>query len=134
VSKSVTKIFAASVILVPLSSAHAQLFGGGAAGGSMEQQIMGFAPIILMFVVLYFLMIRPQMKRAKDQKNMIDQLKKGDEVITAGGIVGKISKVGESYITVQVSRGDRGDDSGVEMNFQKSAVQTLLPNGTIKSI
>jgi preprotein translocase subunit YajC len=147
VSKSVSKIFAASVasiittataifaaVLVPVSSAHAQLFGGGAAGGSMEQQIMGFAPIILMFVVLYFLMIRPQMKRAKDQKNMIDQLKKGDEVITAGGIVGKISKVGESYITVQVSRGDRGDDSGVEMNFQKSAVQTLLPNGTIKSI
>jgi preprotein translocase subunit YajC len=147
VSKSVSKIFAASVtsniatatatfaaVLVPVSSAHAQLFGGGAAGGSMEQQIMGFAPIILMFVVLYFLMIRPQMKRAKDQKNMIDQLKKGDEVITAGGIVGKISKVGESYITVQVSRGDRGDDGGVEMNFQKSAVQTLLPNGTIKSI
>jgi preprotein translocase subunit YajC len=147
VSKSVSKIFAASVtsniataaaifaaVLVPVSSAQAQLFGGGAAGGSMEQQIMGFAPIILMFVVLYFLMIRPQMKRAKDQKNMIDQLKKGDEVITAGGIVGKISKVGESYITVQVSRGDRGDDSGVEMNFQKSAVQTLLPNGTIKSI
>ena len=150
-SKSVSKIFAASesaaststiatataifgAVLVPVSSAHAQLFGGGAAGGSMEQQIMGFAPIILMFVVLYFLMIRPQMKRAKDQKNMIDQLKKGDEVITAGGIVGKISKVGESYITVQVSRGDRGDDSGVEMNFQKSAVQTLLPNGTIKSI
>jgi preprotein translocase subunit YajC len=123
-----------AALLFPLSSAHAQLFGGGAAGGSVEQQIMGFAPIILMFVVLYFLMIRPQMKRAKDQKNMIEQLKKGDEVITAGGIVGKISKVGESYITVQVSRGDRGDDSGVEMNFQKSAVQTLLPNGTIKSI
>jgi preprotein translocase subunit YajC len=123
-----------AALLLPMSSAHAQLFGGGAAGGSVEQQIMGFAPIILMFVVLYFLMIRPQMKRAKDQKNMIEQLKKGDEVITAGGIVGKISKVGESYITVQVSRGDRGDDSGVEMNFQKSAVQTLLPNGTIKSI
>jgi preprotein translocase subunit YajC len=123
-----------AALLLPMSSAQAQLFGGGAAGGSVEQQIMGFAPIILMFVVLYFLMIRPQMKRAKDQKNMIEQLKKGDEVITAGGIVGKISKVGESYITVQVSRGDRGDDSGVEMNFQKSAVQTLLPNGTIKSI
>jgi preprotein translocase subunit YajC len=104
------------------------------ATGSMEQQILGFLPIILMFVVLYFLMIRPQMKRAKEHKGMLEQLKKGDEVVTAGGIVGKIIKVGESYITVQVTKGDGGDMAGVEMNFQKSAVQTLLPNGTIKAI
>lgn len=113
-----------------ISTAHAQTAGGG----SMQQQIMGFLPIILMFIVLYFLMIRPQMKRAKDQKNMIEQLKKGDEIITAGGIVGKITKVGESYITLQVSKGDGGDIGGVEMNFQKSAVQMLLPIGTIKAI
>jgi preprotein translocase subunit YajC len=118
-----------SSLLVVTQSAHAQ-----AAGGSMEQQIMGFLPIILMFVVLYFLMIRPQMKRAKETKGMLEQLKKGDEVITAGGIVGKIMKVGESYITLQVSKGDGGDDAGVEMHFQKNAVQTLLPNGTIKAI
>jgi preprotein translocase subunit YajC len=105
----------------------------GPAAGSTEQ-IMGFLPIILMFVVLYFLMIRPQMKRGKEHKNMLEQLKKGDEVITAGGIVGKISKVGESYITLLVTKGDGGDSAGVEMNFQKSAIQTLLPNGTIKAI
>jgi preprotein translocase subunit YajC len=124
-----TSLVTLSSLLVISQPAHAQ-----AAGGSMEQQIMGFLPIILMFVVLYFLMIRPQMKRAKEVKGMLEQLKKGDEVVTAGGIVGKITKVGESYISLQVSKGDGGDDAGVEMHFQKSAVQTLLPNGTIKAI
>ncbi len=122
-------LFVVSLFSVLVSPAFAQ-----AAGGSMEQQVMGFLPIILMFIVLYFLMIRPQMKRAKEHKGMLEQLKKGDEVITAGGIVGRINKVGEAYITLQVSRGDGGDDAGVEMNFQKSAIQTLLPNGTIKAI
>jgi preprotein translocase subunit YajC len=111
----VFKLVLASLLVIT-QSAHAQ-----AAGGSMEQQIMGFLPIILMFVVLYFLVIRPQMKRAKEVKGMLEQLK-------------KIIKVGESYITLQVSKGDGGDDAGVEMHFQKSAVQTLLPNGTIKAI
>jgi preprotein translocase subunit YajC len=106
---------------VLISTAYAQ-----GAGGSTEQQILGFLPIILMFVVLYFLMIRPQMKRAKEHKTMLEALKKGDEVVTGGGLVGKITKVGESYVTLDVS--------GVEMPVQKSAVQTLLPNGTIKSL
>ena len=109
-----------------ISNAYAQ-----AAGGSTEQQIMGFLPIILMFVVLYFLMIRPQMKRAKEQRGMLESLKKGDEVVTAGGIVGKITKVGESYITLEVARAGEG---AIEMHLQKSAVQTLLPNGTMKAI
>jgi preprotein translocase subunit YajC len=104
-----------------ISNAYAQ-----AAGGSTEQQIMGFLPIILMFVVLYFLMIRPQMKRSKEHKAMLETLKKGDEVISGSGIVGKITKVGESYITLDVGNG--------EMHFQKGAIQTLLPNGTIKAI
>ena len=104
-----------------ISTAYAQ-----GTGGSTEQQILGFLPIILMFVVLYFLMIRPQMKRAKEHKTMLEALKKGDEVVTGGGLVGRITKVGESYVTMDVS--------GVEMHFQKSAVQTLLPNGTIKAI
>ena len=108
-----------------ISSAYAQ-----AAGGT-EQQIIGFLPIILMFVVLYFLMIRPQMKRAKEHKTMLEALKKGDEVITGGGVVGKITKVGESYVTIEVAR---AGDSSVEVNVQKGAVQTLLPNGTIKAI
>ncbi|MBK8765854.1 MAG: preprotein translocase subunit YajC [Burkholderiaceae bacterium] len=109
-----------------ISTAYAQ-----AAGGSTEQQILGFLPIILMFVVLYFLMIRPQMKRAKEARAMLEALKKGDEVVTAGGVVGKISKVGESYITLEVAR---AGDGPIELNVQKSAVQTLLPNGTMKAI
>ena len=103
--------------------------------GSNEQMLQ-FLPIVLMFVVLYFLMIRPQMKRQKESKSMIESLKKGDEVVTAGGVVGKISKVGESYITLEVAKlaAVKGEVEAVEMNFQKSAVQTLLPNGTIKAI
>lgn len=109
-----------------ISSAHAQAAAGGA-----EQQLLGFLPIILMFAVLYFLMIRPQMKRAKDHKVMLEGLSKGDEVISAGGIVGKVVKVGDSYVTLEV--GQKGDQP-VEMQFQKTAVQTLLPKGTLKSI
>jgi preprotein translocase subunit YajC len=114
-----------------ISTAYAQ-----ATGGSAEQQLIGFLPIILMFVVLYFLMIRPQMKRAKEHKTMLEALKKGDEVITAGGVVGRITRVGESYVTLEVARTPelRGSEGAIEMHFQKSSVQTLLPNGTIKAI
>ncbi len=114
-----------------ISTAYAQ-----ATGGSTEQQIIGFLPIILMFVVLYFLMIRPQMKRAKEHKTMLEALKRGDEVVTTGGLVGRVTKVGESYVTIEVARASegKGPDSTIEMNFQKAAVQTLLPNGTIKAI
>jgi len=109
-----------------ISNAYAQ-----SAGGSTEQQLLGFLPIILMFVVLYFLMIRPQMKRAKEHKTMLEAMQKGDEVITSGGIVGRVTKVGESYVTLEVAR--RGEE-GIEMQMQKSAIQTLLPKGTIKAI
>jgi preprotein translocase subunit YajC len=108
-----------------ISNAYAQTAGGA------QEQLLGFLPIILMFVVLYFLMIRPQMKRAKEHKTMLEALSKGDEVITAGGIVGRVVKVGDAYVTLEVA--NRGD-AAVEMNLQKSAVQTLLPKGTIKSI
>ena len=108
-----------------ISNAYAQ-----AAGGT-EQQLLGFLPIILMFVVLYFLMIRPQMKRAKEHKSMLEALSKGDEVVTAGGIVGRVTKVGDTYVTLEVAQ--RGDQ-GVEMQMQKTAIQTLLPKGTIKAI
>ena len=84
-------------------------------------------PIILMFVVLYFLMIRPQMKRAKEHKTMIDALQKGDEVVAAGGVLGKISKISENYITLQIA-------SNVEIQVQRPAVQLVLPKGTIKGI
>ncbi len=116
-----------------ISTAYAQ-----AAGGSAESQLIGFLPIILMFVVLYFLMIRPQMKRTKEHRAMLGALKKGDEVVTAGGIVGKITKVGESYITLEIAQlpeARHGQEApSVEVNFQKSAIQTLLPNGTLKAI
>jgi preprotein translocase subunit YajC len=84
-------------------------------------------PIILMFVVLYFLMIRPQMKRAKEHKTMIEALQKGDEVVAAGGVLGKISKISENYVTLQIA-------SNVEVQVQRPAVQVVLPKGTIKSI
>jgi preprotein translocase subunit YajC len=115
---------------VLISTAYAQ------SGGSADQQLIGFLPIILMFVVLYFLMIRPQMKRTKEHRTMLEALKKGDEVVTAGGIVGRVSKVADSYVTIEVARSPegKGPDTPIEMHFQKSAVQTLLPNGTIKAI
>jgi len=108
---------------VLISPAYAQ------AAGSPESSLMSFLPLILMFVVLYFLMIRPQMKRAKEHKAMIGALNKGDEVITAGGVVGKITDVSEAYVTVDI-----GSESPVTIRIQKQAVQTLLPKGTIKGI
>ena len=105
------------------SNAYAQASApGGAAGG-----LMSFLPIILMFVVLYFLMIRPQMKRQKEQKAMIDGLAKGDEIVTAGGVVGKVAKVSDGYVTVEVAE-------GTEIVMQKAAVTLLLPKGTIKAL
>ncbi|MEO0318757.1 MAG: preprotein translocase subunit YajC [Pseudomonadota bacterium] len=107
-----------------ISNAYAQAAApaGGSAGG-----LMSFLPIILMFVVLYFLMIRPQMKRQKEQKAMIDAIGKGDEVITAGGIVGKVTKVADAYITLEVAE-------GTEIVMQKASVTMLLPKGTVKSL
>ena len=104
-----------------ISTAYAQ------SGGSTEQQLVGFLPIILMFVVLYFLMIRPQMKRQKEQKAMIDALGKGDEIVSAGGVVGRVTKVGDAYITIEIAE-------GTEIILQKAAVTLLLPKGTIKTL
>ncbi len=88
---------------------------------------IGLLPIVLMFVLLYFLMIRPQMKRAKETKQMIEALQKGDEVVTAGGVVGRITKMGDAYISLEIA-------PNTEINVQKGSVQVLLPKGTIKSI
>ena len=107
-------------MLIP--SAFAQVPGAGGDTG-----LMSFLPIILMFVLLYFLMIRPQMKRAKEQKTMIEALQKGDEVITSGGVLGRITRVSEAYVTVEIA-------PNTEVSVQKAAVQTLLPKGTIKSV
>lgn len=102
-----------------------------AAGASAGDPLMSFLPIAAMFVLLYFLMIRPQMKRQKEQKQMIEALQKGDEVITGSGILGRITKVTDAYVTVEVAEGDKGP---IEMRFQKAAVQLVLPKGTIKSL
>jgi preprotein translocase subunit YajC len=107
---------------VIISPAFAQGAPGGDAGG-----LMSFLPIILMFVLLYFLMIRPQMKRAKEQKAMIEALQKGDEVVTAGGIVGRITKISDQYVTVEVA-------PNMEVVVQRSAVQVPLPKGTLKTL
>ena len=104
-----------------ISNAYAQAAGAADPTGGL----MGLLPLILMFVVLWFLMIRPQMKRAKEHKAMVEALAKGDEVVTAGGFLGKVSKIGETYIGVELA-------SGVEVQMQRNAVVQVLPKGTIK--
>jgi preprotein translocase subunit YajC len=106
---------------VIISNAFAQAAPSGDPG------FIGLLPIVLMFVLLYFLMIRPQMKRAKETKAMIEALQKGDEVITSGGVIGRITRIGDAYIGVEIA-------PNIEINVQKGAVQVLLPKGTIKSI
>ena len=105
-----------------ISNAYAQNAAPAGDGG-----ILQFLPLFVLIVVFYFLILRPQQKRAKEQKSMIEALQKGDEVVAAGGLLGRVSKVDENYVSVEVS-------DGVIINVQKSAVQTVLPKGTIKSI
>ncbi len=106
-----------------ISSAYAQAAGAADPGGSMMQ----FLPIILMFVVLWFLMIRPQQKRAKEHKAMLDALAKGDEIVTGGGIAGRVVKVGENFVAVELA-------DGVEVQVQKPAISLVLPKGTLKAL
>ena len=107
-----------------ISSAFAQT-APAAAGGDMQSSLMSMLPLVLMFVVLYFVMIRPQMKKQKEHRAMIDALAKGDEVATGGGMLGKVTKLGDSYVTLEVA-------SGVEIQIQRSAVVQVLPKGSIK--
>lgn len=95
-----------------------------AAGGSPQDTFVSMLPIILMFVIMYFILIRPQMKKAKETKAMVDSLQKGDEVI-AMGILGRISKVTDNYVSLEVA-------PNVTIQVQKGAVSTLLPKGTVK--
>jgi preprotein translocase subunit YajC len=88
---------------------------------------MQLLPMILMFVVLWFLMIRPQMKKAKEHKALLAGLAKGDEVVTQGGIVGKVTKVGDAYVTVEIAE-------GTEVVVQKPSIGLVLPKGTLKSL
>ena len=107
-----------------ISEAFAQAAPAGAAspaGGGLLQML----PFVLLFVVMYFVMIRPQMKRQKEHKAMIEALAKGDEVVVAGGLLGKVAKLGDSFLHVEIA-------NGVEIQVQRSAVVQVLPKGTVK--
>jgi len=112
-----------------ISNAYAQAAAGAAQDPSGG--LMGLLPLILMFVVLWFLMIRPQMKKAKEHQKMVGELQKGDEVVTQGGVVGRVVKVGESFVHVEVAE---GKDGAIELVVQKQAIGALLPKGTLKSL
>ena len=108
-----------------ISSAFAQAAPAAASGGDMQSSLMSMLPLVLMFVVLYFVMIRPQMKRQKEHRSMIEALAKGDEVATAGGLVGKVTKLGDGYLSLEIS-------PGVEVQLQRTAVVQVLPKGSLK--
>ena len=105
-----------------ISNAYAEGVAAAQGGG-----IMDFLPLIALVAVFYFLVLRPQSKRAKEQKAMIEALQRGDEVVTAGGEVGSVSKVYEQYVGVEIAE-------NLVVTVQKSAIQSVLPKGTIKSI
>ncbi len=104
-----------------ISPAYAQ--AAAPAGG----EFMNIGMLVLMLVVFWFILIRPQMKRSKEHKQLVSALEKGNEVITAGGIVGRITKVADAYVTLEIA-------DNTEIVVQKGAVQTLLPKGTMKSV
>lgn len=106
-----------------ISPAFAQATGGAGS----DPGLIGFLPLILMFVLLWFLLIRPQMKRQKEHKQMVEALQKGDEVVAAGGLVGRITKLSDSYVTLEIA-------PDTEIVVQRGAVQMPLPKGTIKSL
>ena len=106
-----------------ISNAYAQ--AAPAAGGDLTSSLTSMLPLVLMFVVLYFIMIRPQMKKQKEHKAMVDAIAKGDEVVIAGGVLGRVAKVGDTYLNVEVA-------NGVELQVQRVAVVQVLPKGTFK--
>ena len=108
-----------------ISSAFAQTAPAAAGGSDMTSTLTSMLPLLLMFVVLYFVMIRPQMKKQEEHRAMIDALAKGDEVVTAGGLLGRVSKIGEGFISLELA-------TGVEVQMQRASVVQVLPKGTMK--
>lgn len=106
-----------------ISLAHAQTAGAADPTGGLMQ----FLPMIVIFAVMWLLMIRPQMKKAKEHKALLEALAKGDEVVTQGGIVGKVVKISDAYVTVEIA-------AGTEVVVQKPAIGLVLPKGTLKSL
>jgi preprotein translocase subunit YajC len=108
-----------------ISSAFAQTTSAIAGAGGMLSSLGSMLPLVLMFVVLYFVMIRPQMKRQKEARAMIEALAKGDEVATTGGMLGKITSLGDQYLGLEIA-------NGIEIKVQRSAVIQVLPKGALK--
>jgi len=106
-----------------IASAHAQAAGGAAAA---PNPIMSFLPLVILFGVFYFMLIRPQMKRAKEQRAMVAALNKGDEVLTNGGLLGRIDDISEQFVSLEIA-------SGVVVKMRRDAVSAVLPKGTLKS-
>jgi preprotein translocase subunit YajC len=111
-----------------ISNAYAQ---ASSAAADPMGGLMGMLPIVFMFIVLWFLMIRPQMRKAKEHQKMVNELAKGDEVVTQGGVAGRISRLGENYLSLEVADGKEGP---IEITVQKSAVVALLPKGSLKNL
>lgn len=97
----------------------------GAAAGSQDGGLLGMLPLLLIMVLFYFMLIRPQQKRAKEHKNMVGALSKGDELVTNGGLLGRVRNVGDSFLTVEIA-------DGIEVKIQRQSVATLVPKGTFK--
>jgi preprotein translocase subunit YajC len=110
---------------VLISTAFAQTAPAAGAGGDVMSSLSGMLPLILMFVVLYFVMIRPQMKRQKEHKAMIDAIAKGDEIATAGGLLGKVTQLDAGILTIEIA-------NGVEVQLQRHAIVQVLPKGSLK--
>jgi preprotein translocase subunit YajC len=109
-----------SLLSLFVSDAAAQAAGGG------QNQLLGFLPLIIIFVLFYFLLIRPQQKKQKEHRQMVDALASGDEIVTGGGVLGKVAEVGEQFVTVEIA-------DGVAIKVQKHTISTVLPKGTMKS-
>ena len=105
-----------------IGNAYAQAAATPAGGGIIE-----FLPLVALAAIFYFMILRPQQKRSKEQKTMLGGLQKGDEVVTAGGVLGRVTKVGDNYVNVEIAE-------NITVLLQKNAIQTVLPKGTIKSI
>ena len=117
------KILAAAALTALVAvPAFAQAQGGGA--GAIVTQLV---PLVLIFAIMYFLLIRPQQKKAKEHKSLLEALSKGDEVVTASGMAGRVTKVGDDFVTIEIA-------ANVEVQMQKPAISVVLPKGTLKNL
>ena len=112
---------------MPIDFLITPAYAQGAPASPFGGDLMAFLPMVAIFVVFYFLLIRPQQKKAKEAKAMLEALQKGDEVVTAGGVLGRIAKIGDQYVTVEIA-------TNTEITVQRGAISQLLPKGTIKAL